>query len=344
MFFLLLPVLCWDTFPNLNFIEGRNLTNAKNDFKYRYTSKDRDSNSPLVGWASASVDRTTATGKELSEADMIMAFGVLPVNVPPFALVVYGTGKDAVEQSLPTVMAGLAAGKLGAQFKESAVGVSVQRIEEIDARGNTVKMHSLKYRSTTGGEGSNGKASYVLHEGPLTSGPTVAVSFITTVESGIITYGEAPVSPRSFEMVVEGKNFVLQAPENHLRAELVFFVGSGKDDVLDDAQVLRVNGTDVYAAVASHVLVDGKRVDAPVSSRSSCPYNMPPDDLFVKILGAAFDHAPSTRCVSVDFPVGATNFIYDPAVGAGTIVYKAAASTAVLSLLVVLVSALLALF
>lgn len=330
-----------EDFADLNMIEGKNLTNAKNDFKFRYTSTSRSNE--LLGWMSASVDRSTTTGKELQEGDMIMAFGVLPVNVPPFALVVFGKGKDAVEQQLPIVMNSLKSGSMDAQLKESAVGVSVQRIEEIDSRGNTIRTHNIKYASTSNHEDKNRMVSLVSWEGRLESGPEVTVSFITTAESGIIKYGETPVSTRTLSMVVEGKNFALQAPENHLRAELVFFVGSGKDNFEENAQVLRINETNVYAATALHAIVDNERTEVKLSAHPAS-YNMPPDDLMVKILGAAFDHQPSTQGLSVDFPVGKTNFVYGPAVGAGAIIYKAGASTAVLSLLVVLVSALLALF
>lgn len=329
--------------PDINFIEGKNLTNAENDFKFRYTTTHRDSESQLMGWMSTSVDVSTATQQELEKADTIMAFGVLPAKVPPFALVVFGKGKDAVEQQLPTLMAGLKQGTLDAQLKESAVGVSVQVIYEIDSHDNIVRTHNMKISHSGNIQGQNGRVSVTSFEGNLESGAEMKVYFITTTESGFIKYGETPVSPRSFTIVVEGKNFTLQKPENHLRADLVFFVPKNTGNFTGDGQRRNINGTDVYGMAAPFAIVDGQRIEVEQSGAAT-PYHMPVDDLMVKILTAAFDAEQSTMDYSAEFPKGKTDFIYSVAVGAGAAVYTGSASTAVLSLFVFLVSALLALF
>lgn len=335
-------VVLGETLPDMKFISGKNLTNAKNDFKFRFVDTYKIDGQPLVSWISTSVDPRTATGKDLTEGDMVMAFGLLPVNVPPLALAVFGKGKDAVEKNLRTVTTSLATGTLDADLRESAVGVAVQNIMEIDNNGHTIKTYNLHFGCNYM-EGTERSVSYRGCRGKHADGPEFTLLYVATQESGIINYGEAPVSPRSFEMILEGKGFTLQSPKNHLRAEVLFFVGSGKDDFTGDAQVLRINETDVYAAASSHAIIDNELTKVELSVHSSS-YNIPADDLLVKILRGAYDLQFSTQALSVDFPVGKTNFIYDPAVGAGVNVYKAGANVAVVSIFAMLLSVVLALF
>ena len=339
---LLAAVAFADGSLEMSFVAGKNLTNVEGDFKFRYSKTVALPGVPVMGWVSTSVDADVADEKAKAKADVILGVGVLS---PPAAMAAYASGNGAIELDLGNIASGIVAGSLDAKFQASAVAVSVPFIEEVDKDGNVVKSYAVVFSCIPGSKKEEGEVTYVSCSGKQLgslSGPEFTVTYVTSKVGGILKYGQTPVSPRSFEMIVEGKNFKLQSEENHLRAKVALITASGKGNVKGAAQVRKVDGTEVYAAASSYVVVDGERVKVDVSVKSET-FN-PPAEISGKLLEAAFGGEFDARIASVDFPAGKTNFIYDPAVGAGSNVYKAGASTAVMSFFVVLVCALLALF
>ena len=340
---LLAAVAFADASLDFSFVAGKNLTNAEGDFKFRYTDTYAIDGVPAMAWISASVDASHADEKTKASADVILGVGSLPTRVtPPIGIAAYATGKAAVELKLSEIAAGLVLGNLNAKLKAGAVAISVPLIQEINKTGDVVNEYAVVYSCSTNKK-TEGEVTYITCSGFHEKGPEFTVTYVTSKKSGILKYGETPVSPRSFEMIVEGKNFTLADQENHLRAKVALITASGEGNVKGEAQVRKVEGTEVYAAASSYVVVDGERVKVEVNVKSE-GYERPRADFSAKLLEAAFGVNFDAQIASVDFPAGKTNFVYDPAVGAGSNVYKAGASTAVMSFLVVLVCALLALF
>ena len=342
---LLAAVAFADASLDFSFVAGKNLTNAEGDFKFRYTDTYAFTGFPAMGWVSASVDANAADEKAKASADVIFGVGSLPTRlIPPVALAAYASGEAALKLKLAEVATGLATGRLDAKLKAGAVAISVPYIQEVDKDGVVVNGYPVAYSCTTNKK-TEGDVTYITCSGTHAMGPEFTVTYVTSKTSGIVGYGQTPVSPRSFEMIVEGKGFQLQSNENHLRAKVALITASGEGNVKGEAQVRKVEGTEVYAAASSYVVIDGERVKVNVEVKSE-QYESPRSevDLSAKLLEAAFGGNFDARIASVDFPAGKTNFVYDPAVGAGSNIYKAGASTAVMSFLVVLVCALLALF
>ena len=335
---LLAAVAFADASMNMSFVVGKNLTNAEGDFKFRFSKTLPLLN--VMGWVSTSVDASVADEKAKADADVILGAGLLS---PPIAMAAYAKGKAAVELDISNIVNGIVGGTLGANFQAGAVAVAVPLIQEINKSGEVVKFYIVDPGCKKGKEKTEGDVTYFSCTGTVDNGPEFTVTYVTSKVAGIVNYGETPVSPRSFEMIVEGKNFVLADQENHLRAKVALITASGSGDVKGEAKVRKVGNTEVYAAASSYVVVDGERVKVDVSVKSE-RYDEPTEVTASAILRAAFGGSVDAQIASVDFPAGKTSFIYDPAVGAGTNIYKAGASTAVMSFLVVLVCALLALF
>ena len=328
---------------DFSFVSGKNLTDAEGNFKFRYTDTYALTGVPAMGWISASIDADHADEKTKAKADVIFGCGSLPTRlIPPVALAAYASGKAAVELKLSQIASGLVTGSLDAKLQAGAVAISVPYIQEVNENGEVVDGYPVAYPCTTNKK-TEGDVTYITCSGTHAMGPELTVTYVTSKTSGILKYGQTPVSPRSFEMIVEGKNFQLKSDKNHLRAKVALITASGKGNVKGEAQVRKVDGTEVYAAASSYVVIDGERVKVDVSVKSET-YDKPTSEFSGKLLEAAFGGDFDARIASVDFPAGKTNFVYDPAVGAGSNVYKAGASTAVMSFFVVLVCALLALF
>ena len=328
---------------DMTFVAGKNLSNVEGDFKFRYSNTFAFPLFPVMTWVSASVNASVADEKAKANADVILGIGALS---PPVAMAAYASGKAAFEFDPMEVAKGIADGNLGATFQGGAVAVAVPLIQEISKTGDVVKNYTVMFTCVPGMKKEEGEVTYFSCSGNQlgkTTGPEFTVTYVTSKVGGILKYGETPVSPRSFEMIVEGKNFELADQENHLRAKVALITASGQGEVNGEAHVRKVGNTEVYAAASSYVVVDGDRVKVDVSVKSE-GYDEPTEGKASAILNAAFGGNFDAQIASVDFPAGKTNFIYDPAVGAGTNIYKAGASTAVMSFLVVLVCALLALF
>lgn len=337
---LLAAVAFADASLDVKFVTGKNLTNAEGDFKFRYTDTYALTGVPVMAWVSASVDASVADEKAKASADVILGAGILN---PPVAFAAYASGKAALNLNLVDVAKGIIKGDLAANFQAGAVAVAVPLVEEVDKDDNIVNAYTVTFGCIPGSKKDEGEVTYFTCSGPHLRGPKFTVTYVTSKVGGIIEYGQTPVSPRSFEMIVEGSNFKLQSNDNHLRVKVALITASGAGDVKGEAQVRKVGGTEVYAAASSYAVIDGERIKVDVKVKSE-GFDRPDDVTAKALLSAAFKGEIDARIASVDFPAGKTNFIYDPAVGAGTNIYKAGASTAIASLFVMLVCALLALF
>jgi len=339
----------------LDFEAGANLTNADADFSFRFTNTNAISVPAVANvmtWTSVSIDANGASSEAKASADVMFGLGVLPgvVNFP-FGILAYANGTAAVDAKIADFARNLIApfgASLDATFKGGVIGMAALGLQELDSDDKIVKEVLLNAPVTSpcvakeihGDDGNlNGLACTYS---PIASSAQVTVTYVTSKKAGIMKYGNTPVSPRSFEMIIEVAGFPLSDKKNHVRLNLGLLTASGAGSVDGSANVVHRDGQDdLYVAASQYAVIDGKRDEVKVTVKSGAQ-NL--DTISQAILNVALGGSIDAQIAHVDFPAGATDFVYDPACGAGKDVYEAGASTVALSVLVALVCALLYLF
>jgi len=164
----------------------------------------------------------------------------------------------------------------------------------------------------------------------------VSVSFVASNKTGILEYGYTPVSPRSYEMIIQVTGLPLTKEDSHIRLNMGFLFSRKTATVDGDTVTVKRDGKDdLYGVVSRYAYIDGKRVKVDFDIKSVGGIGIP--GFLVEGINAAFGDY-SHRLVVVDFPAGVTNFIYNSAVGAGSNAFHASASTTALSFFVVFIS------
>lgn len=356
----------------LNFQADANLSNADADFSFRFTYADTVDIGDIAQfliWTSASVDASAANASAKASADGMLGFGVLPVGgmapVLPVSLFAYGSGSGSLDVNIEAIAGKLFKGEqaLSADFAAGVIAVAALGMQEVDASNKAVGDYIyLRPLLTCDGKDLTGDAGnltgFYCTFNPVTvkgvipvaepvKDTDVTITYIASKKAGILGYGDTPVSPRSLETVIDVKNFPLSKNENHVRMDLGFLsVTAGGHVVGKASEVIQREGKeDIYIAASSKAIVGDDKVDVTVEiTDGEADLGALANAALKAALGASFD----TKVAHVDFPAGAKNFVYDPALGAGkTTVYEAAgdsAATAALSLLVLLISVLVYLF
>jgi len=208
------------------------------------------------------------------------------------------------------------------------VGMTALGMQEYDARGNAVgKYISLKhtslYNKINAEDGNLNGLSFSYT--PSDTSAKVTVTYITSMKAGIVEYGNSPVSPRSFEMIIEITGFPLSDAANHVRMDIGILTSPGVGKVESNSVVLRRKGQeDMYVGLSSYTIVDGERASVSVSMESG---EVDTGDVSKKILKTALGGDFDAQIAHIDFPAGRGDFIYDPALGSGKNVYAAAESS-----------------
>jgi len=323
--------ICAAANVNLSFKQGVNLTNVDKDFSFRYINNNEISLGVFKGyaWSSASVDVNTANSSVLESATTMIGVGLLPTIMNgPFSILLYGTGEAAFSTTLPRfAQFFVEAHALASVFQGNVVAFAPLSMQEVDKKGNAVgpqitftpeSASACKPKVISGAEGRLSGTTCTLST--VASALTITVTFVSSKDAGVVEYGNTPVSPRSFEMIIEVNNFYLSDSKNHVRMSVGIFSPSGT--VENNAVVFHREGKeDLYAAMSNQAVVDGKNVAVTVKIESGSPRL---DHTTQALLLAALNNTIVTpRVASVDFPAGVTNFVYDPAVGTGVNIYSA---------------------
>jgi len=340
----------------LSFEKGENLTDASVNFAYRNaTSKIFDV--PLVdkvlGWVSLSADAFANPSEIKASADAMIGIGIPPTAITvPFGILAYANGTASVKVDLKSFLQSLISTtpELDAKFKGGVIAMAAISLQECDDMGkaisNIVPLNAPNADACSPkelhGDGENLDAITCTYSPSGNSG-TVTITYITSKIAGILGYGYTPVSPRSLEMIIEVKNFHFSDKKSgHVRLNLGFLTASGEGSIDGNSDVVRRSGhDDLYISASQYAIVDNKRKEVKVNISSGSTGFTGIAEL---ILNAALGGKMNAQIAHVDFPVGVDSFIYDPAVGVGSQVYQAGASTTVLSVLVVLVSIFVYLF
>jgi len=348
------------TSVDLQFEGGANLTNAGADFSFRYSSTTIVDIPSIVQvvlpipdyleWHSLSIDASAASTEAKAKADAMFGLGLLPSSVsPPIGILAYGSGEGALNVDVASFAKNLISlnPSLDANFAGGVVAMTALGMRECDPENKTVGAVIPFISSGCSGNEITGDDKNLVGltctYTPKGTSATVVVTFITSKRAGILEYGNTPVSPRSLEMVIEVKDFPLSDNKNHVRMDVGLLTASGAGSVEGSANVVHREGhEDLYIAASTKAVVDGKSANVDVTIQSG-DADLGSNEI-KGILKIALGGNIDAQIAHVDFPAGATDFVYDPAVGSGKDVYEAGASTIALSALVALVCALLYLF
>jgi len=349
-----IAALCLAKTSEYEFNVDYNLTNAEGDFSFRYIKAEKFDLvlADALGWSSVSVDVNTASQQSKATANAMIGVGVLPsVLTLPFALLGYGTGEVSLEVNWKDFLKDLISlkPKLNVGFQGGFIAMAALGLQEVDSDGNTVgDFIPLTYSPSifdrskeVGGDEGNVKG-LSLEYSPPNCKADVTITYVTAKRAGIIGYGETPVSPRSYEMIIEVDGFSLSSKKNHVRLSLGFLSATGTGYVDGNAKIVRREGQeDLYIAASNRAIVDGDREEVSVSIETGAGGF---DTSVQTILNAALGRDFDSKIAYVDFPAGAKSFIYDPAMGSGKVIYEASANTFVLSFFVIVLCTLFYLF
>jgi len=323
-------------FNNLNFLPGLNLTLADTDFTYRYLAVNKTSlpfNAlNVLGWKSVSVDAETASPAAKASGNSMVGVGALPgfANIP-FAFLAYGTGEGAVDVDLLSFLGIILSARphLDANFEAGALGMAALGMQEYDPEGNAVgdfvlfrsPLNSPCAAEDIDGDDGNLKGLSCTFS-PAESSAKVTVTYVASKKAGFLDYGHTPVSPRSLEMIIKVDDFPLSDPKNHVSMKFGFFAASGASQLKGTAIVVpNINNEDLYTATSKYGVVDDSSVELQIDFNvGSAELGALADGVLKAVLGVDFD----AQIADVNFPAGATSFIYDPVVGVGKNVYEAA--------------------
>jgi len=218
--------------------------------------------------------------------------------------------------------------KLDATFEGGVMAMAALDMQEYDPNGNPVGrpipfllplLSGSSEEELSGDEGNvNGLTRTFT---PAGTSAEVTVTYVSAKKAGVLKYGNTPVSPRSYEMIIEIKNFPLTDDKNHVRMNVAFLSAIGSATVKGKAVVLpRFGQEDVYTAACDYAIVEGQRVKVEVNLEVA-----PADFSYITtaVLNAALGPNFDAQIAHIDFPAGAKNIIYDPVLGAGAIIYQA---------------------
>jgi len=325
---------------DLGFLNGLNFTDVVEKFPFRFTSCETIS--PIIGktlaWNSVSVDPETSSTAKKTTANAMIGLGALPgaVNVP-FAVLAYAVGSAAVDMKVLSFANILlsATPSLDATFEGGVVAMAALNMQEIDPEGNPVgkaiplrvPLFSNPEIEETKGDDGNITALSITYS-PAETTAKVTVTYVTSKKAGVLSYGNTPVSPRTYEMIIEVNDFPLTDVKNHVAMNVAMLSSKGAGSLRGNAKIVPHFGEDeLYIAVSNETVVDGKRAEVSVTidvDAASSEYFLAADAVLKAALGKDFD----ADIAKVEFPAGATNFIYDPVIGVGSNIYDAAVSDA----------------
>ena len=318
-----------------------NLSNAEADFKFRFSQAGSTNN--VVAWISASADASASDKGAEAKANGIIGGATvtqLTLNYP-IVVAAYAKGKISVE--IDQIKDKLFSAVASAGYSKGLVGLAILGVAEVDDNGNEIEFYSMGEQGWEDFNGQElkdeeGRKLYVY----TTVSNNFTLTFTTANVAGILNYSNAPVAPASLEVILENKKLELKDKNNHFRVKVLLFTYGDSQEYSGKALVGKADDEQVYAAVSGKVNINGNEVEAAVSLKGTEGEGS--IKTLVDFLSETLKIVKYVRIANVDFPKGQSNFTYDPSVGAGRVVYDGSATTAVLSLVALLLSAVAALF
>jgi len=202
------------------------------------------------------------------------------------------------------------------------IGQTFISLDEIDSTGNpknTIYLNSLPWSAVDNSVGQGGLRYLTVQatQGTL----VIKISFIYSDVVGVLNVvGTAVVTPKTLESVISIQNYPYANNGNSLRLNLG--IGSAAGSVSVQGQVTHLvsgNGQSGTFLTLDHVAsVNGAATPVSISAFTDGQgqLNFGNSYLQGQVVGK-YGAGASFKFVSVTFPAGASNIIYDPSIGAG---------------------------
>jgi len=202
------------------------------------------------------------------------------------------------------------------------IGKTFISLDEVDGQGNiqnTISFGGLLWSTVDQSVGQGGLRYITI---AATSGTlNVKISFIYSNVVGVLNVvGTAVVTPKTFESVISIQNFPYKSTANSVRLNLGVGTAAATASVQGSVTHL-VSGsgqTGTFLTLDHVASVNGAATPVSISAFTSGngQLDFGNDNLKAQII-AKYGAAASFQFVSVTFPAGATNIVYDPSIGAG---------------------------
>jgi len=193
-------------------------------------------------------------------------------------------------------------------------------IVAVQSLKNTLNPFGFQWSLTSTGTGADTRIKYAQFTGTTVTGNwNITLTHVISNVVGVINLANAVVSPKSFETIVTVNNWPYNSTQNHL----VLILGAGSGSASGDSySVISGSGSGkVYYRVGSTAVVNGVTKNVVSSGFSSDEYfgyigYLENSTVFAQLNGK-FGAQATFQLVSIKFPAGASQIIYDPDVGSG---------------------------
>jgi len=311
----------------------------------------------VLTWSSLSVDVNGDNDTAKATANALFGLGVMPskMNVP-FGILFYGQGEANLKFDI-RAFAKFLLGESSASAGFNGTALAMVALGMQECNENNLPVGEYIDLSTPSGllsSACKGKKftdkdedlyGFSCEYSPSGTGADVTLTYVTSKRAGVLEYGKTPVSPRTLEMIIGVDGFELKDKKNHVRLDLALVTASGAGKIEGNANVVhRQDMEDLYVAASESVVIDKKPGHVSIDVDTQAVADIA--EFVKKILNVALDATFDAKLTHVHMPAGAKDFVYDPAAGSGTVVYKAynSASASALSLLVALICVFVYLF
>jgi len=291
------------------------------DVQYRKTVVDKWSFGTLtsgVYFSSVSVGRTQFS----EEGDAVWgASWVGPVDVPLGFLSYWeeqanwDSGTDFINLNVSA-----SAGFIASAYLALEERLPNDTIVAVQSLKNTLNSLGFQWSLTATGAGVDARIKYAQFTGTIAQGTwNITLTHVISDVVGVINLANAVVSPKSFETIVTVNNWPYNSTQNHL--VLILGVGSGSASG-DSYSVISGSGSGkVYYRVGSTAVVNNVTKNVISSGFSSSEYfgyvgYLKNSTVFAQLHGKFGDQA-AFQLVSIKFPAGASQIVFDPDVGSG---------------------------
>jgi len=258
-------------------------------------------------------------------ADIVSGAAYYGIDYHPFSYIAYFNG--SLEWTLNET--GVDTWATSSDFSTASgyVGAAYLALEETTPNGTVVAVQNLRgavIASANGGvqwsfvdhSAASANLKYVTISGSTSASWSVDITFIAASVAGVLNQSETVVGPKNFESIIQIQDYPYQSSSNSL--SLLIGVGTGSATYSGTGRsIISASGAaQVYFTANDKVTTENGNTDVAVSISTNATSYIS-DDYFSDQLTAKYGASASYHIVTVTFPAGASNIIYDPSTGAG---------------------------
>jgi hypothetical protein len=313
---LLLQVICFASADiSVSFKGNITLSNA-NEFTYRKTSvKDvsipRLYSAMFMSSISVNVNANSAT------SDGLFGTAYAGFGIPPSGYLAFYDSASSWSITSDFVDANVSSSR-------GFVGSVYASIQEVTPQGNisqTLQLKSMTWSMESSNTG-NGSLRYASFLGTSSSQPnlSVRVTYVVSDVVGVLNVaGQAVVTPKSLESIIQISNYSYADSQNFLRLNIG--VGTAASTVSAQGSLVRLVSGDgqnsAYFTVDGTAQVNGQPTQVSIVTQATSKAGFGNDNLAGQV-NSKYEGSADFKIVTVSFPPGATEIILDPSIGAGS--------------------------